>query len=336
MTQMVADEMPTSDSMMQLYRIRFVLICGHLRNLLTLRSEMSSTMLMSLGQTALVVTCAALSAAGALATEDAVTPRDGVIKLFDGRSLDGSYVWIKGKGRQDPDKVFYAHDGMIHVSGNGLGALVTNKRYRDYHLVLEFKWGERTWHDRKEAARDSGLLVHSGGADGAYDGAWLPSIEVQIIEGGVGDFVPVSGKGLDGKPVPISFTCEVERDRDGEPVWHAGGKRETFAGKALRRVNWYGRSVDWADAKDFRGPRDLDSPHGQWTRLDVRCDGGHIETFVNGVKANEAFDVEPRAGQLQLQTEMAEIFFRRWELWPLDQGPKPSPAELMPAEQVDE
>lgn len=258
--------------------------------------------------------------------DDSIAPSDGVIKLFDGHTLDNCYVWMKGAGRRDPQQVFKAHHGAIHVSGDGLGALVTQKRYRDYHLVLEFKWGERTWHERKEAARDSGLLVHSGGADGAYGDAWLPSIEVQIIEGGVGDFVPVTGKGVDGKPVPISFTCQVERDRDGEPVWNAGGKRETFAGKSLQRVNWFGRSVDWSDSKGFRGPKDVDSPHGQWTRLDVRCDGGHIETFVNGVKVNEAFDVEPRAGQLQLQTEMAEVFFRRWELWPLDKAPTPTPA----------
>jgi len=263
----------------------------------------------------------------ASADDAAVSPRDDVIKLFDGHTLDGCYVWMKGAGRRDPHQVFTVQDGVIHVSGDGLGALVTQKGYRDYHLVLEFKWGDRTWHNRENAARDSGLLIHSGGADGAYDGAWLPSIEVQIIEGGVGDFVPVGGRGADGKPVPISFTCEVEYDRDGEPVWHAGGQRETFAGKGLRRVNWYGRSVDWKDEKGFRGPKDVDSELGKWTRIDVRCDAGHIETFVNGVKVNEAFDAQPRAGQLQLQTEMAEIFFRRWELWPLDKAPKPAPAE---------
>ena len=30
---------------------------------------------------------------------------------------------------------------------------------------------------------------------------------------------------------------------------------------------------------------------------------------------------------IQLQSELAEIFFRRWELWPLGKGPKPAPAE---------
>ena len=49
--------------------------------------------------------------------------------------------------------------------------------------------------------------------------------------------------------------------------------------------------------------------------------------LVNGKKVNEAFDVAPRAGQIQLQSELAEIFFRRWELWPLGKGPKPEPAK---------
>lgn len=290
-------------------------------------------MLKSARQAVFVITMALLTIANGQAADDAVSPRDDVVKLFDGRTLDGCYVWLKGHGRSDPDKVFTAHDGMIHVSGDGLGALVTNKRYRDYHLVLEFKWGERTWRGREKAARDSGLLVHSNGADGGYGDTWMPSIEVQIIEGGVGDLVPVPGRGVDDKPVSITYTCEMERDRDDEPVWRAGAKRVTFATNALRRVNWYGRDVDWADVKDFRGAKDVDSPHGQWTRIDVRCDGDHLETFVNGVKVNEAFDVHPRAGRLQLQTELAEIFFRRWELWPLDKGPKPAPAIQEPTGQ---
>jgi hypothetical protein len=261
------------------------------------------------------------------ATEEAVAPTDAVIKLFDGRTLGDCYTWLKNTQREDPRQVFRVTDGVIHVSGDGLGGLVTNERYRDYHLVLEFKWGEKTWRDRADNARDSGLLVHSNGADGGYHGTWMPSIEVQIIEGGVGDFVPVPGKDDAGKPVPIAFTCEAGRDRDGEPVWRKGAPREVFAVKTLRRVNWFGRDVDWEDAKGFRGKEDLDSPHGEWTRIDVRCEGGHIVTHVNGVKANEAFDVSPREGRLQLQSELAEIYFRRWELWPLDQAPQPERAQ---------
>ena len=260
-------------------------------------------------------------------TTEALAPRNEVIRLFDGQTLGDCYTWLKDTQREDPRKVFTVVDGMIHIRGDGLGALVTNKPYRDYHLVLEFKFGDRTWHEREDCARDSGLLVHSNGRDGAYGGTWMPAIEVQIIEGGVGDFVPVPGNGLNGTPVPITYTCNVGRDRDDEVIWKADGPREVFKNGNLKRVNWFGRDPDWKDEKGFRGPQDKDSAHGEWTRLDVVCDGGHIETYVNGTKVNEAFDVSPHEGRLQLQTELAEIFFRRWELWPLDKAPQPAPAK---------
>jgi hypothetical protein len=259
--------------------------------------------------------------------DEAISPTDEVIRLFDGRTLGDCYTWLKDTKRDDPRRVFRVTDGVLHVTGDGLGGILTNQRYRDYHLVLEFKWGERTWHGRENAARDSGLLIHSNGIDGGYDGTWMPAIEVQIIEGGVGDIVPVPGKDQNGQPVPILYTCHVVRDRDGEFVWDADGERETFRRGNLKRVNWYGRDPDWKDTKGFRGPQDQDSLLGEWTRLDVLCDGGHFETFVNGTKVNEAFDVSPREGRLQLQSELAEIYFRRWELWPLGKGPKPKRAD---------
>ncbi|MCC6494503.1 MAG: DUF1080 domain-containing protein [Pirellulales bacterium] len=259
--------------------------------------------------------------------DQAVAPAER-IRLFDGQSLAGCYTFLKDAQYEDPRGVFTVNDGLLHISGDGLGSVITKQAYRDYHAIVEFKWGERTWHDRENAARDSGLLIHSNGADGGYGGIWMPSIEVQIIEGGVGDFILVTSDDEAGHPVPFSLTCETARDRDGEVVWHrlAGDRRETFDSKNRERINWFGRDPDWADVRGFRGDQDVESPHGQWTRLDVIADGGHIEVFVNGTKVNEAFEALPRGGKLQLQTELAEIDFRTWELWPLGQGPQPAPA----------
>lgn len=258
--------------------------------------------------------------------DKAIAPEDGVIRLFDGKSLEGFYTWLKETGYKDPGRVFRVTDGMLHVTGDGLGAIVTKDAYRDYHLVLEYKWGERTWGKRKNRTKDSGLLIHSVGPDGGYNGTWMHSIEVQIIEGGVGDFILVAGKDENGRPLPISLTCETARDRDGEVVWKKGGKRETFNLKNRRRINWFGRDPDWKDELGFRGSRDPDSPGGKWTRLDVIAEGGRIEVYVNGTKVNEAFEASPSAGRLQLQSELAEIFIRRWDLWPAGQGPRPAPA----------
>ena len=246
---------------------------------------------------------------------------------FDGKTLGDCYTFLKDTKLEDPRWVFRVTDGKLHFTGEGLGSLITNKEYRDYHLVLEFKWGDKVFAPRTEKTKDSGLLIHSRGADGGYDGTWMPSIEVQIIEGGMGDYILVTGADKEGGQVPISLTCEVDRDRDKEVIWKAGGKRETFDLKNRKRINWFGRDPDWADKLGFRGKDDIDHTQTEWTRFDVICDGGHVQNYVNGTLVNEAFDVVPNAGRIQLQVELAEIYFRRWELYPVGKGPKPGRAE---------
>lgn len=255
---------------------------------------------------------------------DAVIKPTEVIKLFDGTLGDDFYTFLQDAQYEDPRNVFRVTDGLLHITGDGLGALVSKKSYGDYHCVLEYKWGAKSWQNRTDKTKDSGLLIHSNGPDGAYGGIWMPSLEVQIIEGGVGDFVMVTGNDTDGTPMPLSLTCEVARDRDGEVIWKEGGNKETFDLTNSKRVNWYGRDPDWQDVLGFRGNQDVDSPGQEWTRIDTICDGDHVEVFVNGVKVNEAFEVTPASGQLQLQTELAEIFVRRWELHPIGEGPTPA------------
>ena len=137
--------------------------------------------------------------------------------------MSGWYSWLKDTKYEDPRKVFTVHDDMIHISGDGLGCITTKEEYRDYRLVTEWKWGERTWGARKKATKDSGILVHCTGRDGGYSGIWMASIEAQIIQGGCGDFIVVAGNNEDGSPVPLSITAEVVKDRDGESVWHKKG-----------------------------------------------------------------------------------------------------------------
>ena len=250
----------------------------------------------------------------------AVSPTDGPIKLFNGRNMEGFYTWVRDETYSDPNKVFTVKDGMIHISGNGYGGLITNKSYRDYHLIVEFKWGEKTWGNRVDRSRDSGLLLHCWGPNGGYSNTWMASIEAQIIEGGVGDILVLSGTDPDtGQVLPTSLTAEITKDRDGEKVWKQGGERTTIS---AGRINWFGRDVDWTDTIGFRGRDDVESPLGEWTRMEVIADGGHLLYKVNGVVVNEAFEAKPDSGRLLLQTEQAEMFVRRFELWPIGKAPK--------------
>lgn len=262
-----------------------------------------------------------LPAAGAMAARPEqndsapITPKEK-IALFNGEDLGSLYVHMQDTGYEDPRKVFTVHDGLLHVSGDGFGYVATKDNYRDYHLVTEWRWGENTYGKRKERTKDTGVLVHARGPDGNA-GAWMHSIEANVIQGGVGDFILVAGKAADGTPLPISLTCEVGKDRDGEYIWQAGGERVTFNNDFRKRINWFDRDPDWVDEIGFRGKREVESPDGEWNRLEVVCDGGYIGVYLNGVKVNEGFNAVPDSGKLYFQTEGAEVFFRRIDLYPL-------------------
>ena len=272
-------------------------------------------------QAVIVAMVAAVSAAPGRAAQpdDAISPKHAVIRLFNGKNLDGLYTWLKDAKYEDPRKVFSVEDGMLHISGDGLGYVCTKNRYRDYHLVVEYRWGGRTWGSRKDRARDSGVIVHCVEPDGSYgEGTFMAGIEAQIIEGGTGDFIVVPGKRADGSKIDVALTAETTEDRDGETVWHKGGQRKTFHSG---RINWFGRDPDWASVRGFRGRHDVESPGLEWTRLEVICDGGHMIQRVNGVQVNEGFDSVPSSGKILLQTELAEIYVRRFELYPLGKAP---------------
>lgn len=253
------------------------------------------------------------------AEEGPIVPKNEPVKLFNGENLDGLYTWLKDAGYEDPRQVFRVTDGKLHITGDGLGAILTKQEFKDYHLVLEYKWGPRTWQHRVNKTRDSGLLFHCLGPDNAYSNTWPNSIESQIIEGGMGDVIVVRGTDKEGNKMPISVTAEVTQDRDGESVWKKGGERKQFQSG---RINWWGRDPDWKDVIGFRGKEDIDKTLEEWTRMDLICEGDHVQIKVNGVLVNELFEVSPSHGRLLLQTEMAELFVRRWELWPLGKAPE--------------
>jgi hypothetical protein len=247
-----------------------------------------------------------------------ITPKDGVIQLFNGKDLDGFYTYLEDTKYEDPRQVFTVRDGILVISGDGYGGVTTQQTYRDYHLVCEFKWGQRTWGRREQCARDSGILLHCNGPDGSFSNKWLTSIESQIIEGGMGDLLVVGGVDEEGKSIPITLTAEVTTDRDGETVWKKGGEKQIFHGG---RINWYGRDPDWQDVLGFCGANDIPDPSDGWTRMEVICNGNDIQILVNGVLVNEGTDINPSSGKITIQAEEAEIFVRLWELWPLDTGP---------------
>ena len=230
------------------------------------------------------------------------------IKLFNGKNLDGWYTFLKDRGRDnDPKKVFTVRDGMLHISGEEWGCITTEEEYENYRLTVEFRWTGGTHEPRKDNARDSGVLIHSQGDDGGYSGTWMHSIECQIIEGGTGDFIVVGN----GTP-EFSITGTVAPQKQGSSfVFLPGGEEATIQGG---RINWFARDPGWKDAIGFRGDKDIEKPVGKWNKMECVAKGDEIFVYVNGVLVNYAKNVRPNKGRIQIQSEAAEIVFRKVEL----------------------
>jgi hypothetical protein len=227
---------------------------------------------------------------------------------FNGKDLTGFYTYLREHIYEDPARVFTVEGGQIRISGEEFGGLTTRDEFRDYQLVVEWKWGERTFGTRKTSARDSGILLHCVGPDGAAGGMWMESQECQIIEGGCGDLLMVSGL---KKP---SLTCETRIGPDRQLYFEKGGQAVT---RDSGRYNWWGRDPSWKDKIGFRGARDIENRTGEWNRIEVICDGDSITNIVNGYVANIGTHSNLTKGKIIVQSEGAEIFVRTFEIRPL-------------------
>lgn len=232
--------------------------------------------------------------------------------LFNGKDLSGWTTWLVDTKREDPRGVYSVRDGVIRISGDGFGYLATEKSYRDYRLVAEFKWGTKNWRGREKNARDSGIFLHATGPDGnSYDGngAFACAVECQVMQGRIGDLMLIRGKDEAGKPIPMRFSARVApgRDPEGWPTWKQDGDPLVME---RGRLNWFGIDPAWKDVL-------VEEPRDEWIRVECRCEGGRITVTVDGRVVNEVTEATPRSGRILLQCEGSEIFFRKVELHPL-------------------
>jgi hypothetical protein len=215
---------------------------------------------------------------------------------------------------KDPRRVYTVAevDGKpaIRISGEVFGALTCKKEYGNYHLRLDFKWGDKKWPPREKDRRDSGLLYHCVGAHGAQSGFWMQSLEFQIQEHDTGDFWSVAQAIVD--------VDGVQSKSLGYPVFYKKGGNKVTVGRSSKNP----RII-----KDG----DYEKPSGQWNTLDLWTVGGASVHVVNGkvvmVLTNARRAVEGKEepltrGKIQLQSEGAEVFYRTIALQPIERIPE--------------
>src|SRR6187455_2858071 len=132
--------------------------------------------------------------------------------LFNGKDLGGWSTFLVDTRATDPRRVFSVTNGMIRISGDGLGYLATIRSFTNYHLTVEYRWGELNskWGDRIGKARDSGIFLHASGPDGNSDdggGAFMAAIECNLFQGATGDFLLIRGTDADGSLLAPRLTA---------------------------------------------------------------------------------------------------------------------------------
>jgi hypothetical protein len=241
------------------------------------------------------------------------------VSLFNGKDLTGwdTYIGpnydtarkkfdsIPGTGlNNDPAKVFSVVeiDGApaIRVSGEKFGGMSTTEEFSNYHLTLQFKWGEAKYAPKLDAKRDSGLLYHAVGDHGADGGFWMRSQECQIQEGDTGDYWGVAGGAFD---VPVSKAGESF-------VYDQFGKLTSFAENSE------------AGRHATKSP-DSENPSGEWNTLELYCYGDTAVHVVNGVVTMKLFksrqvdaggETPLKKGKIQIQSEGAEVYYKNLEI----------------------
>jgi hypothetical protein len=244
--------------------------------------------------------------------------------LFNGKDLTGWDTWLgkpykgdKAIGlNTDPDKVYTVVEvdgkAAIRISGQTFGALTSKQEFENYHLALEFKWGEKRWPPREKAVRDSGLLYHCVGEQGAQGTFWMRSQECQIQEKDCGDYWSVAGAIVDVEG--------VRKDGKGPVTFKKGGEKFTVPTKET-------------GSRIVKDP-DAEKPTGQWNLVELYTVGQTSVHVING-KVNMILtgsrhviggkEAPLTKGKLQLQSEGAEVYYRAIMIRPIDR----IPAELL-------
>ena len=196
-------------------------------------------------------------------------------QLFNGTDLKGWYSFLTSKGKNsDPEKIFSIEDGVLHISGKEFGYICTEKVYGNFHLIAEFKWGQKKYppRDADTTKRDNGILYYV--PLDAKDFVWPKGIECQIQEGDVGDFWMIDSATIviDGKRTEPKNFCRAVKKKDAE------------------------------------------KKSGEWNTVEVIAKNGKITHIVNGVVVNECEGASLNEGKIIIQSEGAEIYFRKIEI----------------------
>lgn len=197
-------------------------------------------------------------------------------------------------------------ESVLHISGEVYGGLTTLKEYENYHLSIKMKWGDKKWEPRLTQLRDSGILYHCHGKHGTFWNVWKSSLECQVQETDMGDFIEIAGP-----------SAEVRTSKQ------EGTDRPRFDSTSETYTSTY--TSAWPET---------DAPHGEWNTIEIYTLGDTSVHLANGkivmvVENAKKKDGTPLTrGQIQIQSEAAECFYKEYKISSITDFPPAIKAQL--------
>ena len=173
-------------------------------------------------------------------------------------------------------------DGMIVCTGHPIGVMRSKKQYENFILVIEWR--------HMEAGGNSGVFLWS---DAKPKGRLPKGMEVQMLE--------------------LQWPY-IHKKRNGEPNHLGYVSGELFGAGGMRAV-----------PENPRGSRSMSyemrcKGKGEWNRYVVVAVDGTVKLSINGKFVNGIREADLRKGYLCLESEGAEIHFRKIQIMELPDG----------------
>jgi hypothetical protein len=227
------------------------------------------------------------------------------------KNADGTNVKPMGYNINQ-DKVFsiIMENGVpvLKIDGDIYGCIFTKQDFKNYHLKLKVKWGDKKYSPRLNEDKDSGVLYHSQGKCGVeYWRTWMLSQEFQVTEKGMGDYWSQA-----------SSRSDVKARKDGKDYFFDNSGTLMAFGGGTGNGNFCHAGTD-AEIK------------GDWNELELITYGDKSVRIVNGkvvmALSNSRYMVNGEAkplisGKIQIQSEAAEVYYKDMMIKKIDGMPK--------------
>ncbi|MDY9919205.1 MAG: DUF1080 domain-containing protein [Proteiniphilum sp.] len=198
---------------------------------------------------------------------------------------------------------------VLRISGEIYGCVFTKECFKNYHLRLKIKWGDKKWIPRINDPMDSGLLYHSQGECGVdYWRSWMLSHEFQLIDGSCGDYWCIGNTQVDIRARKEQNRLRFDPAADLIPF---GVGTENNGYCVVNEV--------------------ADKPKGEWNDIELICFEGKSLHIVNGavvmalsnLRYQDGEQIKPLIeGKIQLQSEAAEVFYKDIQIKEIDHLPE--------------